>query len=100
MARPYDVGSASCTRLFEIGLEATGRISYEFAYHQLGGPGNAGMYSYFPIFFTDSDHRARLLLSLLVLDVSSGDWCARRHSRVVPVATRLAVEIRQRRIQL
>lgn len=97
MARPYDVGSASCTRLFEIGLEATGRISYEFAYHQLGGPGNAGMYSYFPIFFTDSDHRARLLPSLLVLDVSSG---VRAATVVLYVATRLAVEIRQRRIQL
>ena len=25
------------------------RISYEFAYHQWGDPGNAGMYSHFPI---------------------------------------------------
>jgi hypothetical protein len=28
-------------------VEAAGGISYEFAYHQLGDPGNAGMYNYF-----------------------------------------------------
>ena len=36
-----------------LGLEAAGRILYEFAYHQLGDSGNAGMYyySYFPMKF-------------------------------------------------
>jgi hypothetical protein len=32
-------------------MEAAGRILYEFAYHQLGDPRNAGMYSYFPMKF-------------------------------------------------
>ena len=32
-------------------LEAAWMILYEFAYHQLGDSGNAGMYSYFPMKF-------------------------------------------------
>ena len=35
----------------EVGVEATGRILYKFAYHQLGDSGNAGVYSYFPMKF-------------------------------------------------
>ena len=31
---------------FLTGLESAGRISYEFAYQQLGDPGSAVMYNY------------------------------------------------------
>ena len=34
---------------FKTSLEVVVRISYEFAHHQWGDPGNTGMYSFFPM---------------------------------------------------
>jgi hypothetical protein len=64
-ARPPRMGSTTCNTIFQVsnraircilersgsGLEAAGRILYEFAYHQLRDSGNTGMYSYFPMKF-------------------------------------------------